>query len=163
MLSNLKWIFLSFAIIGFSIACTSNSKKEEKQEQHANHDTPKPVPSERVEKQDEVKETLHLNNGKKWIVNDATQVGMVNMQKILIFFAKEKSTDYAKLGDDLGKETQTLINKCDMTGPDHDQLHVVLHPMLSAISGIKKGNKADVLKLSDLLGEYFKHFKTAKK
>lgn len=161
MLSNLKWLILSVAIIGLTSSCTNNSKKVDQQEQKA--ETTKAAPDAHDEHQAGAGETLHLNNGEKWTVNDATQVGMVNMQKLLIFFAKEKSTDFAKLGDDLGKETQTLINKCDMTGPDHDQLHVVLHPMLSAISGIKKGNTADVLKLSDLLGEYFKHFQTAKK
>lgn len=168
MLSKLKWMVLSLAIIGFSTACSNQSKHDDKHEQHADHDghdhdAKSDQDAGHEEHHANTEETLHLNNGKKWIVNDATEVGMKNMQAILINFAEKKSTDFAKLGEALGKETETLINKCDMTGPDHDQLHIVLHPMLSAIGGIKKGNTADVLKLSNLLGDYFKHFTTAKK
>ncbi len=161
MLSKLKWLVLSLVVVGFSMACNNSTKnKEEHTSQVAkNHDDHDDHHANEAEKE----EKLHLNNGKKWIVNDATQVGMVNMQKILIAFAKEKSTDFAKLGEDLGKESQTIINKCDMTGPDHDQLHIVLHPMLTAISGIKEGKQEDVIKMSNLLGKYFSHFQMAKK
>ena len=165
-MSKLKYLVLSLTILGFVTSCSNASQKEEAKnevvDEHAGHEHQTAKSTEEEHHKADSEEKLHLNNGKKWIVNEATEVGMKNMQAIIIAFAQNKSTDFAKLGQELGQESQTLINKCDMTGPAHDQLHLVLHPMLTAISGIKKGNAKDVIKMSNLLADYFEHFETAK-
>lgn len=106
-------------------------------------------------------ETLHLNNGKKWTVNEATQVGMTNIKALLTDYVKNDKTDHVALATAMSKETATLIGKCDMVGRDHDMLHVILMPILDSIDGIKQSKSAEpIMDLSVHLSEYFKHFQT---
>ncbi len=105
--------------------------------------------------------SLHLNNGKKWIVNDATHVGMTNIKALLTDYVKNDKTDHVALAAAMSKESSTLISKCDMVGPDHDMLHVILVPILESIEEIKESRSAQpIMDLSVYLSEYFKHFRT---
>ncbi len=109
--------------------------------------------------------TLKLNNGEKWIANLETHVGVTKMDSILKVFNSDKKKDYETLGEDLSKQTSFIIQKCNMKGEPHDQLHVVLVPMLDEISILKESkdigekNKA-FQKLKLLIRSYFSHFKT---
>ncbi|MDX1774609.1 hypothetical protein [Oceanihabitans sediminis] len=106
---------------------------------------------------------LMLNKGKKWRVNPETQGGVEKMQSIITAFKKEPSKNYIALGKKLSRQTSYIIQNCNMVGPSHDQLHVVLVPMLDAIGNLKeaensaKGAKA-LLKLEGLIQDYFNHF-----
>ena len=124
---------------------------KEQHDEHASHDAEKPA------------ETLHLNNGKKWIANQATQDGMAKMQATLTDYFNNGGTDYAALAASLENESASIIKQCDMTGPDHDQLHLILKPMLDKIKAIKTtGSQDDMKRLYMLLEDYFDQFETAK-
>ena len=113
------------------------------------------------EKNDNAK--LHLNHGKKWIVNDATHIGMTNIKSLLTEYVKNDGTDHIALANAMSQETSTLISKCDMVGPDHDQLHLILLPILEDINEIKKSNYAQpLMDLSVHLSDYFDHFQKKK-
>ena len=102
---------------------------------------------------------LHLNKGEKWTVNDATQVGMLAIQKLLNEYTASEGTDYANLGASMSDEASNLISKCDMVGIDHDQLHLILHPILESIDAIKEnGSSASLEALGAQLTMYFNHF-----
>ena len=109
--------------------------------------------------------TLKLNNGEKWIANIETHDGVKNMDSILKVFKLGSVKDYAALGNDLSQQTSVIIKKCSMKGEPHDQLHVVLVPMLDEISIIKESesealSEKALHKLEALITDYFKHFTT---
>ncbi len=81
--------------------------------------------------------TLKLNGGEKWIANNETQIGIVKMDSIIKKFKNDETNNYLGLGNNLSKQTSFIIKSCNMTGEAHDQLHVVLVPMLDEISILK--------------------------
>ena len=108
-------------------------------------------------------EELHLNNGEKWIANKETHLGMTQLQELL--GESVDSIDYSNLGAKMQDETTYIINNCSMTGTDHDQLHLVLLPMLASISEVKattdiEAKKVAVDKIQRNLKDYFSHFRT---
>ncbi|MBT8394307.1 MAG: hypothetical protein HKO81_07025 [Flavobacteriaceae bacterium] len=107
--------------------------------------------------------TLKLDNGKKWVVNDETQIGISKMDSLITAFKSADKKDYSNLGKDLSIQTGYIIRSCNMTGEAHDQLHVVLVPMLDKISTLKesqdtKKSKAALIELEGIVAAYFKHF-----
>jgi hypothetical protein len=104
---------------------------------------------------------LILNNGEKWIANKETHIGMHRMDSIL---KNNRTSDGNLLGDALSKETSYIIKSCDMKGEAHDQLHVVLVPILEEITEIKDVVNTSELKqktttLKNLIATYFEYFK----
>jgi len=106
-------------------------------------------------------EGLTLNNNEKWIANEETNIGMKRIDSIL---KNHTSTSGKILGDVLSKQTSYIIKSCDMEGEAHDQLHVVLVPILEEITDIKDlENASDIDKkvttLKRLTATYFQYFK----
>jgi hypothetical protein len=106
-------------------------------------------------------EGLTLNNNKKWTANKETHVGMKKIDSIL---KNNSFSDNKLLGEALSKETSYIIKSCNMTGEAHDQLHIVLVPILEEITEIKDISNTDELKskttnLKRLVSAYFKFFK----
>lgn len=110
-------------------------------------------------------ETLVLNQGKPWLVNHETHEGIIKMDSLITNFATSKGKNYNHLGASLSKQTSFIIKNCSMTGTPHDQLHVVLVPILDEISIIRETNddltikKAALLRLQIYIEKYFEHFK----
>lgn len=106
-------------------------------------------------------EGLTLNNSEKWIANEETHIGMKRIDSIL----KNTTSSSGKiLGDALSKETSYIIKSCDMTGEAHDQLHVVLVPVLEEITELKDVENPSELEkkvttLKGLTATYFDYFK----
>jgi hypothetical protein len=104
---------------------------------------------------------LALNNNKKWTANEETYIGMKRIDSIL----KDNSfLDGKSLGETLSKQTSYIIESCDMTGEAHDQLHLVLLPILEEITDLKDEENASeiekkVIYLQRLTATYFKYFK----
>ncbi len=117
----------------------------------------------KIETQTEINlEGLTLNNTEKWIANEETHIGMRRIDSIL---KNNTASDGKTLGNILSKETSYIIKSCDMTGEAHDQLHVVLVPILEEITDIKDLTNPSklndkVLHLKGLINTYFKYFKT---
>ncbi|RKE98151.1 hypothetical protein [Ichthyenterobacterium magnum] len=107
---------------------------------------------------------LKLNHGKKWIANIETHEGIIKMDSIISRFKIDNENDYKVLGNQLTKQTSYVIKHCSMQGESHDQLHVVLIPMLDEISILKEENNEELVKfafenLEQLISAYFKFFK----
>lgn len=81
---------------------------------------------------------LKLVNGEKWKANVETAVGMQQIESILKKFKDLKRRDYKNLAAILSKETSAIIKSCNMTGEAHDQLHLVLVPILDEIIKLKE-------------------------
>ena len=108
--------------------------------------------------------SLRLNSGEKWIVNNETHVGVSKIDSIIKAHKTNKENNYINLGNNLSKQTSFIIKSCNMTGEAHDQLHVILVPMLDEISILKESNKLEesksaFIKLEELINTYFKYFK----
>lgn len=81
---------------------------------------------------------LKLVNGEKWKANVETAFGMQQIESILKKFKDLKRRDYKNLAAILSKETSAIIKSCNMTGEAHDQLHLVLVPILDEIIKLKE-------------------------
>jgi len=108
--------------------------------------------------------SLKLNKGQKWLVNLETDEGIHNMDSIIRHFNLQEEKDYVALGEKLSKQTSYVIKNCNMTGQGHDQLHVVLVPMLDQIYELRESNNVSkseriLYHLEGLLLKYFEYFK----
>ena len=108
---------------------------------------------------------LQLNDGGKWPVNKETEEGMNNIMSKIFQLENGSLTvrEYLGLGEYFSEQVNFIIQKCDMTGEPHNQLHVVLLPIiekveeLKNVGSIQEGKKA----VSDLEGlghAYREHF-----
>ena len=144
-----------YAIIILCLVVVFSCKNESKKEN-----------DERIEIQEILlidNEQLKLNNGEKWIANNETHEGVKNMDSIIKAFKSVKNKDYGLLGGTLSLQTNYIIEQCDMKGEPHDQLHVVLVPMLDEIAVLKDADnnksKLALENLEGLIKIYFNHFK----
>lgn len=128
----------------------------------ASQKTSDPVEKEEVTLLDTLK--LKLNNGNKWVANKETHLGIKNMDSIINEFRSSEEQDFIALGTALSKQTSFVIKNCSMKGEPHDQLHVVLVPMLDEITRLKEANNDEennmaISTLDALIKDYFTHFK----
>ena len=108
--------------------------------------------------------SLKLNANNKWIANVETHEGITKMDSIISAFKKGTENDYKALGSNLSKQTGYIIKHCSMKGEPHDQLHVVLIPMLDEISILREEDSEEKTKfalhnLEQLISAYFKFFR----
>lgn len=107
---------------------------------------------------------LKLDKGEKWLANFETQLGVEKMDSIISVFNTKTIQDYKTLGEKLSKQTSYIIKNCTMKGEPHEQLHVVLVPMLDQISILKESEdlpKVEQAKsnLEVLIDKYIDYFK----
>lgn len=107
---------------------------------------------------------LHLNNGEKWQVNPETHEGMKQLKVILENADPLTLDDFHSMGNSCTEQTNFIITNCSMKGEEHNQLHLVLHPILEAISELKESSDLveandAIEKLSSNLNDYFEFFK----
>lgn len=110
-------------------------------------------------------EDLHFNNGKKWIANIETELGMKKIDSILKTHNVIVESNSLDIANALSQQTSYIIQSCDMKGKAHDQLHVVLLPILEEVSNLKEAQNVtdqnkSVIELQKLTAAYFKHFTT---
>jgi len=83
-----------------------------------------------LEQKKEVSKALHLNNGKKWQANIETTNGIAKMKEIT---AKEvedgRLSHFAAMGEKLNIELANIFSSFNMTGAEHDQLHLYILPL----------------------------------
>ncbi len=158
---------VAFVFIGLAFAC-GNPEQHEHTETTASNETEKAVTDEQAPGHDQSEGlTLSLNNGAKWAADESTFTGMKRLELTLYDF-KEKNAhpaieDYNKLGTALANINAEIIKQCSMQGKDHDQLHLLLEPMLQNVDAIKNGNDTgaaaeNLLALEKSIAMFFTHF-----
>ncbi len=157
-MKSTKQLITAFTLIVFMASCGAT--------QEHNHESNKQeVKEEHHEEKGEA--ALTLNNGTKWAADEPTYNGMKQLSlAITTFNTSNNSPDkeqYNKLGNQLAGITKEIISKCSMKGPDHDQLHIVLAPMLANVDIIKNGTdvyeaRKNVDSLRGSLEQFFAHF-----
>ncbi|MCO5232898.1 MAG: hypothetical protein LC105_05140 [Chitinophagales bacterium] len=88
-------------------------------------------------------ETIELNNGEKWIVNEEMKPFVLKGSQMVDEYIQRKGTDYKKLASDIEDQNNQLINSCTMDGKSHDELHKWLHPHLELVDDLKNASSQD--------------------
>ncbi len=107
---------------------------------------------------------IQLDNGNKWEANLETTQG-VDKMLVLISENQPKTVEgYHQLASKLNDVKNTVVKKCTMEGPSHDNLHIFLHPLiekidaLGTVSSVDKGAEISASIKENLL-EYNNYFK----
>jgi hypothetical protein len=108
------------------LSCNTKSKEEKtteiKTEEHQHSES----------------ETIQLNEGKKWKVDDAMMLHIRNMEKDVDNFDKESDKNYSLLADKLKVNIDLLTSNCTMKGEAHDELHKWLVPYITLVDSFSK-------------------------
>ena len=127
---KIKIAFLATVVL-LIFSCNTKSKEEKtteiKTEEHQHSES----------------ETIQLNNGEKWKVDDNMMLHIRNMEKDIIHFDQEKSTNYSLLADKLKTNIDLLTSNCTMKGQAHDELHKWLVPYIELVDSFSKEKSAN--------------------
>ena len=129
---------------------TLNCKNQNKDEAHAN------LPTAAVEEPNI--QTINLNDGEKWAVNEEMKPFISDSEKILNEFIAKKSTDFITLAAQLKEKNSGLVKSCTMQGASHDELHKWLHPHMKLIESL--ANASDLEAASKTIDELKESFIT---
>ena len=88
-------------------------------------------------------ETIQLNEGAKWKVDDNMMLHIRNMEKDVILFSKEKEPNHSLLANKLKVNIDLLTSNCTMKGTAHDELHKWLVPYMELIDAFHKEKSAN--------------------
>ncbi len=158
----MKTNIMTVSVLALGITLSCGNLQEQK---HHETTTTEKVDSKNSDENAEVK--LTLNNGAKWNSDESTFNGMGRLEATLAEFSASTSTssitDYNSLGESLANINKEIISQCSMKGEDHDQLHIILAPMLANVDVIKNGEDIDKAKtntdeLSKAIDQFFAHF-----
>ena len=127
---KIKIAFLATVVL-LIFSCNTKSKEEKtteiKTEEHQHSES----------------ETIQLNNGEKWKVDDNMMLHIRNMEKDIIHFDQEKSTNYSLLADKLKTNIDLLTSNCTMKGQAHDELHKWLVPYIELVDSFSEEKSAN--------------------
>ncbi|MBK8391499.1 MAG: hypothetical protein IPL23_20365 [Saprospiraceae bacterium] len=129
---------------------TLNCKNQNKDEAHAN------LPTAAVEEPNI--QTINLNDGEKWAVNEEMKPFISDSEKILNEFIAKKSKDFITLAAQLKEKNSGLVKSCTMQGASHDELHKWLHPHMKLIESL--ANASDLEAASKTIDELKESFVT---
>ena len=121
-------IILAGSILLFS--CNIATKEQEK----VNTDTV----SQEPEHQHDENETIELNNGEKWKVDENMITHIHNMENDLSNFKGTTLTEYKTLSENLQKNVDLLTSNCTMKGKAHDELHKWLLPYIDLVQELSE-------------------------
>ena len=145
-----------FTLILLLVSCKQKAEK-----------APVPATTQQVETTEESHESVDavvtLNNGKLWLANPETTIGINHMKKRMRSFTeKESIEDYAKLKVGLEADFTELFEKCTMKGEAHNQLHNYLFPFIDLFDGLGSSElticKKSFSELNNHLDQYSKYF-----
>ena len=147
-----KLFILAISSLVFFSCNTATEKTTEKEEENPKEETVK----QEDHKDDEKSETVELNNGAKWVVNEEMKPYVMKGEELLNNYAQTNQTDYKQLAADLKAENEKLIKSCTMNGKSHDELHKWLEPHLKLTKHLEKADDAANAKtlVTDLQSSY---------
>lgn len=135
------------------LSCNNTTEKSTlKKEENPKEETVK----QEDPKDDDKSETVELNNGAKWVVNEEMKPYVMKGEEMVNDYVQTNRTDYKKLAADLKTENDKLIKSCTMNGKSHDELHKWLEPHLKLTKHLEKADDAAEAKtlVMDLQSSY---------
>ncbi len=112
------------------------------------------------------KQTLTLNEGQKWeidqtMIRNMTAVMEENTRvKALVSSKKVKNEDFTQLSEQIKTSTQDIITNCKLEPKADAAFHIVLADLLMASENLKqpKSTKKGMKELSSAINAYVKYF-----
>lgn len=129
----IKFIVSTIVLSTILMSCgnTSNEKSKEQTE------------SQEEQHQDEEGESIVLNNGEKWLVNDEMKPHILEAETVLNEYTKKGSNGFTTLATQLKEKNSGLIKSCTMKGESHDELHKWLYPHIQLIDSLAKAENVE--------------------
>lgn len=144
-------------ILLFLVSCGSEksddkSKKKKESNEHSE-----------AHSQGSDEQQLRLDDGKKWIVNPETTVGVNKMiERTSDFDLNSSSEKYQMLFDSLDADFRYIFKMCTTEGEAHEQLHIMLFPLRGMFNRLKSPEEAVRMKalenVKEQLGLYQIYF-----
>lgn len=108
-------------------------------------------------------QTISLNNGEKWFVNEEMKPFILEAENILTEYINNNLSNYKILAEQLKEKNLGLIKNCTMKGESHDELHNWLHPHIDLIKKLEQeedaGNALSIVKeLATSFETYHQYF-----
>ena len=104
-------------------------------------------------------ETIQLNDGQKWKVDNEMMVHIRNMEKDVTSFDNGTPENYQLVSDNLEKNLDLLTSNCTMKGQAHDELHKWLLPYIELVEDFTKDksneNLAKIQESFTTFNQYF--------
>lgn len=147
MIKSITVLAISLAL--FSCGNTSNEKSKEQTETAIHED----------HQHTEESESIQLNNGEKWIVNEEMKPFILEAENNLNEYLNSNSSDYKTLAEQLKDKNSGLIKSCTMNGESHDELHKWLLPHMELIKNLAEcSNNDEATKVIEQLNASFKTY-----
>lgn len=127
-MKTLKIIASILLISSFLMSCGNTSKNK---------------PATDAESLAEQSETISLNEGEKWMVNDEMKPFIQAAKSALVQHLQSDNTDHRELAAQLKGENSRLIKSCTMQGESHDELHKWLLPHIELIDALSKATSTE--------------------
>ena len=121
-------IILAGSILLFS--CNIATKEQEKAK--TENVTQEP------EHQHDKNETIALNKGERWKVDENMITHIRNMENDVSVFKGTTLTEYKTLSENLQKNVDLLTSNCTMKGKAHDELHKWLLPYIDLVQELSE-------------------------
>ncbi len=112
------------------LSCNNATKEQEKVKTE--------TVSQESEHQHDENETIELNNGEKWEVDENMITHIRNMENDVSNFKGTTSTEYKTLSENLQKNIDLLTSNCTMKGKAHDELHKWLLPYIDLVKELSE-------------------------
>lgn len=113
---------------------------------------------------DKATETVELNNGERWAVNDEMKPFVEQGENLVNRYVQGNQLDFKDLAKKVKEQNDQLIKSCTMDGKSHEELHKWLHPHLELVKDLEQ--EADnvtaaetVLSLQNSYHQYHQYFK----
>ncbi len=122
-------------IAGFALlSCNTNNSKTDQETEVVSHEE---------DHHHDDGESIALNNGQKWKVNEEMTPYLLEGEKLVNSYIESNGTDYKKLAKDIEEQNSQLIKSCTMDGKSHDELHKWLHPHLELVAALIDAENGD--------------------
>ncbi|MBP9740818.1 MAG: hypothetical protein KBD28_09030 [Chitinophagaceae bacterium] len=115
-----------FAMSLLLFGCKNSTNESSKE-------TTKPVAQQEKHEHAEESDSIALNNGVKWKVDENMMVHIHNMEKDVTTFEAKSVNDYSALAKKLTSNIDLLTANCTMEGQAHDELHKWLLPFIDLV------------------------------
>ena len=145
----MKQALLLFIVGSIILGCNNVPEKTTANRDTTNHEK---------HEHGEHRETIELNNGAKWVVNDEMKPFVAKGELLVNTYVNGKLTDHQTLAKEIKAENEQLIKSCTMKGKDHDELHKWLAPHLALVKELE--DETDAAKAAETVTALQKSYET---
>lgn len=131
----MKLLFITLALSGFMLfGCGNNADQKSNEHSETVHQDD--------HHHDDDNETIELNNGEKWKVDNNMMVHIRTMEQDFSAYETAQNKDFKELAYSLQANIDLLTSNCTMKGKAHDELHKWLLPYIETVEELS-ASKSD--------------------